>query len=138
MKKVKSKQVAEFVFCKDPMTIDKRASWGDSPDNFRRAPNGAFLKLSGDKVANLVQPNEDFSAPVGWIHVEGRNFAKEDIWVEEIEEGVTEVTLKTLDGPITYTISEPSVICYNGQDEPNLKDCWIQTISNLKKNYEYE
>jgi hypothetical protein len=47
MKKYNSKQKnAPFIWCPDPITIDKRSSWGNTDDNLQVAPNGAFLKLS--------------------------------------------------------------------------------------------
>lgn len=45
-KRVESKQVnVSFLWCSCPITIDKSASWGNSPENFQKAPDGAFLKL---------------------------------------------------------------------------------------------
>jgi len=142
MRKINSKQtLVKFVWCESPITIDK--SWG-----FQDAPNGAFLKLNSEctVVSHLVQPNADKTAPVGWIPSTDEVIVKNDlkgffdkapIWVSEDVINNQECKLKTLDGPITYNITEPSVICCNGVDEPDFEDCWVQTVKELEKNYEY-
>lgn len=145
MKRIMSTQAGVFfAFCSSPVTIDKRAAWGNTADNLQEAPDGAFIKMNEKdgtlSVSHLVQPNEDKSAPVGWIPGSGPNrFDKEPIWINEkiIDPGVT-TTVNGLDGPMEYTFDEPSIICYNGDENgPDLKDGWVQTLTNLKKNYVY-
>lgn len=137
-----------FVWCPSPVTIDKSGSWGEG--NFQKGPNGAFLKLNNDfvTVSHLVQPNADKTAPKGWmpqINPENEElipgfFDKGDIWV--VENTVLEnqeFKLNTLDGPLTYNVTEPSIIVCNDENgEPDLNDAWVMTIKNFNKNYSYD
>lgn len=140
MKQIESTQRnVRFVFCPNPVTIDKRDEWGDNPENMQQAPNGAFLKFSSDtEVSHLVQPNDDRSAPVGWVvGDEPGAFHKAPIWVDEkvLQPGTTK-ELATLDGDIKYEVTEPSMVCYNDNGgEPNLNDGWVQTVAQIEKNY---
>ena len=139
MKRALSKQTGvSFIWCGSPVTIDKRAEWGDGGDNMQVAPNGAFLKLkSQTEVSHLVQPNEEKTAPVGWIKGESPGlFDKSPIYIgEKIEAGQT-VQISTLDGEMNYTTTELSVMCANEKDgEPDLADQWVQKWSDVEKNY---
>jgi len=130
-----------FVFCASPITIDKRADWGNNLDNLQTAANGAFLKLSSPtEVSHLVQPNEDKSAPIGWVRGSSPGlFSKSPIWVEEevLQPGETK-KMKTMDGNLNFEVKEPSVVCYNGDETgPDLNDGWVQTVRELRKNYEF-
>jgi hypothetical protein len=142
MKLVKSKQKdVPFVWCPSPLTLDKRQSWGNDSSNLQIAPDGAFLKMNGNVVSHLVQPNADKTAPIGWIPGSGEGlFDKEPIWVEsEVchSEGSV-VELNTLDGPLTYTVESSSYVCFNDLNgSPNLSDSWLQTEENLRKSYEF-
>ncbi len=139
MKRVLSKQTnVQFIFCPSPITIDKRAAWGSSHENLQHGPNGAFLKMkSVTEVSHLVQPNEDKTAPVGWVKGSSPGlFSKSPIWVgEELQAGTVKV-LNTFDGQIHYEVKKPSFVCFN---EPNGKvddtDVWVQTKEELEKNY---
>jgi hypothetical protein len=139
--KVLSRQCnVKFLWCGSPVTIDKRADWGAGAENLQVAPRGAFLKVSGDgvSVTHLVQPNDDLSAPVGWVpSICPGTFDKAPIFVVErvgVERG--SVSVVGLDGPMNYEIKEPSVVvCNLVGDVPNLNDCWVQTVANLEKNY---
>ena len=54
MRRILSKQRdVRFFFCPSPVTIDKRAEWGNSADNHQQAPNGAFLKTSSDTEISM-------------------------------------------------------------------------------------
>lgn len=150
MKFVTSKQVnVPFIFCPDPVVIDKRKSWGESEDNFQKAPNGAFLKMKDSKtVSHLVQPNSTKTAPVGWVYSGRDNFYdKLPIFVgEKVNKGEAK-KIKTLDGEISYEAKEDSWVVYNvknianpgdcGSYEPDLEDCWVQKESDLIKNYNF-
>lgn len=150
MRFVTSKQVnIPFIFCPDPVVIDKRKSWGESEDNFQKAPNGAFLKMKDSKtVSHLVQPNSDKTAPVGWVYSgQGNYYDKLPIFVgEKLNKGETK-RVKTLDGEIDYEAKEDSWVVYNvknitnhgeyGGYEPDLDDCWVQKESDLIKNYNF-
>jgi hypothetical protein len=133
------------VACKSPITIDKREAWGDAPANFQDGINGAFLKMkSPTEVSHLVQPKPDWSAPEGWVPtgIPGI-YDKSPIWIEERVIPAGEVTeLKTADNakPLEYRFDAPSVICYNtdANDQPNPKDAWVQKLTDLMTNYEYE
>lgn len=142
MTRILSKQVAvPFVFCPSPVTIDKRADWGDNADNFQNGPKGAFLKMKSPVlVSHLVQPKADKSAPVGWVqNPTGPGlFDKAPIWVEDetLEVGAVK-NLNTADGPIQYEVKKPSRVCYNERDgaaDPD--DAWVQSVEELEKNYE--
>ncbi len=140
MKKVLSKQRSvAFIICRSPLVIDKRGSWGNSPENFQEAPNGAFLKMKdATEVSHLVQPNADFSAPVGWVPGSAPGlFDKAPIWIDEkIHQAGETIEVDGLDGFMEYIITEPSVTVYNEQDgQPNLKDGWVQKMTDLEKNY---
>jgi hypothetical protein len=127
-----------FVFCADPVTIDKRKSWGENADNLQHAPNGAFLKMkSPTEVSHLVQPNDDKTAPVGWMPAGDGLFDKLPIHIlRRVEAGET-VKLQTLDGEITYEVKEPSaVVCNDKAGQPNEADSWVQDWSDIVKNYE--
>lgn len=114
MKRVKSKQVnINFIFCSSPLTIDKRSEWGNSDDNFQQGPNGAFLKVNedGKSISHLVQPNADKSAPEGWTPNNQGTFDKLPIWVDDSKiYDNEEVKISTIDGNMTYTVTEPSVM----------------------------
>jgi hypothetical protein len=128
-----------FVFCGSPLTIDKRASWGENDDNFQKAPNGAFLKMKSEtEVSHLVQPNADKTAPVGWVPGDNLGqFHKAPIWVdEEILQPGTTKELSTIDGDIKYEVTAPSMVCYNDLNgKPNLNDAWVQSVEQIEKNY---
>lgn len=151
MQLLQSKQCdVPFAFCGNPLTIDKRADWGDDPANFQTAPDGAFLKLQKTAfpnattlylVTSLVHPNAEKSAPIGWMRGSEQGlFSKLPIWVDSanpLNEGDT-VELATPDKKKVYTAKEPSLVCYNDLNgEPNLQDGWVQTIANVTKNYVY-
>lgn len=141
MRLVQSKQRnVPFVFCASPVTIDKRAEWGADPSNLQSAPNGAFLKMSSPtEVSHLVQPNEDKTAPIGWVPGDGPGlFNKAPIWVDDtvLQPGESK-QMKTRDGELNYEVKEPASVCYNGDASgPDLTDGWVQTLANLRKNYE--
>jgi hypothetical protein len=139
MKLVKSNQKSRFIYCPNPVTIDKRKSWGNDESNFQQAPDGAFLKIDGkNQVSHLVQPKSCKMEPIGWTFDEGETFEKDPIWVSD-EFNETDIKLKTKDGVINYEVTEPSVICCNGDSvSPDYTDPWIQKVSELKKNYVYE
>ncbi len=142
MRKLLSKQIGvHFLFCASPVTIDKRAEWGDSADNLQQAPNGAFLKTSSPtEISHLVQPNADKTAPIGWMPGSAPGlFNKLPIWVDdEYLLQVGEVKkLATADGEIEYTAKELSMVCYNDLNgTPNEADAWVQTVAAVKQNYE--
>lgn len=141
MRLIQSRQInVAFVWCQSPITIDKQVEWGVGPGNFQSASNGAFLKMkSPTEVSHLVQPNEDKTAPVGWIPGDGPGlYTKLPIWVTgEILETGTVLLMKTFDGGLNYYAKEPSMVCYNGDASGhNLDDGWVQTLSDLYKNYE--
>lgn len=139
MRRVTSKQVGvPFVWCADPVTIDKRAAWGDTADNMQVGPNGAFLKMkSNTEISHLVQPNTDKTAPVGWVPGSTPGlFDKSPIYLGEQVNPGSSITIKTLDGEMTYTPTELSVVCANEKNgEPDLNDQWLQTVANVEKNY---
>lgn len=144
IKLIISKQRSEFLPCYSPVTIDKRKDWGDNSDNVQKADNGAFLKISNNEVTHLVQPKEDFSAPIGWVKVEYSEhskilYSKLPIWVDmkPLREGEI-CTLQTKDGQIQYEIKEESYICYNDNNGLDPSDPWIQTRKELEKNYYFE
>ncbi|MEK7639278.1 MAG: hypothetical protein AAB388_03915 [Patescibacteria group bacterium] len=138
---VSKQRNVRFVYCPHPINIDMSCVWGDNGDSFQRAPNGSFLKLTEDglTVQHLVQARPDKSAPIGWEHGDHPGlYNKLPIWIEGtiIQSGVLEVP--TLDGLISLTVTEPSMICYNDRDgAPESRDVWVQTIANLVKNYDY-
>lgn len=142
MRRVTSKQSeVPFVWCSSPVVIDKRAEWGSDPSNLQSAPNGAFLKMgSSTNVSHLVQPNESKTAPIGWVPGNGPGlFDKAPIWIEDtvLQPGETK-QMKTRDGDLNYEVKEPAVVCYNGDaNGPDMTDGWVQTIANLKKNYNF-
>lgn len=141
MRLVKSKQVGvAFIKCPDPVTIDKSKSWGADPSNFQKALNGAFLKMkNASTVSHLVQPNADFSAPVGWEWSgEGNLYDKLPIFVGELVPAGEPKALKTLDGEIAYLSDEDSyVVCNRKDNAPDLDDCWCIKKSQLIKDYEF-
>lgn len=139
MKLTKSKQRnVRFIWCANPITIDKRAEWGDSSDNLQIGRDGAFLKINDDgSVSHLIQPNADKTAPIGWMKSE-EGFDKLPIWIEEesLQTGAIH-KMNTADGPVEYSVVEPSRVCYNDDaGQPNMNDGWVQTEKNLAKNYE--
>lgn len=127
-----------FVFCPDPITIDKRFAWGENSDNLQHGPNGAFLKMKTPTVvSHLVQPNADRSAPVGWMRSGDGLYDKLPIHVLRRVDAGEVVELTTLDGPIKYEIKEPSaVVCNDIDGQPNHADSWVQKWSDVEKNYE--
>lgn len=140
MRLITSKQTGvRFAKCNSPVIIDKSASWGAG--NRQEAPNGAFLKMddAGLTVSHLVQPNDDWSAPIGWVPTDKAGiFDKAPIWVtDEVLDVGAKVAVNTADGPMNYDVAEPSMVCFNsGADgQPNSDDGWVQTLVNLKKNY---
>lgn len=143
MKKLNSKQKAvKFIYCANPITIDKRSSWGQDATNLQIAENGAFLKMKNNfEVSHLVQPNSKNDAPVGWIKTETESlFDKLPIYVSEEVVPANKVTkVETLDGIIEYCLNEDAVLCYNSDEngDVNLSDVWLQKISDLKENYDY-
>ena len=96
---------------------------------------------SETEVSHLVQPNEDASAPIGWVatDVPGR-FDKAPIYIGDTIHTAGEVLeLKTLDGDIKYEVKEDTVLCYNELNgEPNMKDVWPQPLAQIKKNYIFD
>ena len=141
MKKIQSRQRnILFIFCESPITIDKSKEWG--ANNHQLAPNGAFLKVNeGEElsISHLVQPNDSKSSPIGWIKVGENRFDKAPIWIEEEQLPIGKtIPIKTADGLINYEVKEAGHLCYNDNNgEPDLNDCWAQTVVNLKKNYEF-
>lgn len=143
MKQIPSKQIGvHFIYCADPITIDKRLAWGNDENNLQIGLNGAFLKMKDETtVSHLVQPNADKSAPVGWMKSAGIGYDKLPIWVsEEVIPANTKFQLTTLDGLMVYSFDEDAVLCYNSQEngDADYADAWPQKISEVKKNYFYE
>lgn len=142
MKKLLSTQQAIlFLFCPSPITIDKSAVWG--PGNLQQGLNGAYLKLDDNgAVSHLVQPNEDNTAPIGWVRSTDDHilpcFDKAPIWIDNQKplSADDKLSLITKDGTINYEITELSYICFNDLNgQPDTTDSWIQTEKELKKNY---
>ena len=138
MKVLSKQRNVSFIFCSDPITIDKRKSWGESNDNLQIATNGAFLKMKTPfEVSHLVQPNEDKTAPVGWVSVGDGLYNKLPIHIIRKVEAGEIVELNTLDGKITYECKELSaIVCNDCNGSPDENDCWIQSWENIIKNYE--
>lgn len=138
MRVLSKQQNVPFVFCPDPITIDKRKAWGDGSDNLQHATNGAFLKMkSATEISHLVQPNADNSAPIGWVpgSVPGL-FDKSPIHIIRRVEAGTNVELQTADGKINYEVKEPSaVVCNDINGQPNESDSWVQVWREVEKNY---
>lgn len=143
MRKLQSKQRdVQFLFCKSPVTIDKRADWGDSAENLQHGPNGAFLKTSSPtEVSHLVQPNADKTAPIGWMPGSGPGlFDKLPIWIydENVLQAGEVKKLMTADGEMEYTAKDLSLVCLNDLNgAPNEADAWVQTIAEIRKNYDF-
>lgn len=140
MKLIQSRQKdVTFIKCPDPVIIDKSKSWG--PGNLQNGPGGAFLKMKNPStVSHLVQPNDDFSAPIGWVYTGKENlYDKAPIYVgEKVLKGETK-SLHTLDGFINYVADEDSfVVCNQVDEQPNLADSWLIKESQLKKDYFFE
>jgi hypothetical protein len=143
MRKINSKQKAvQFIWCPDPITIDKRRSCGDDPQNIQIAQKGVFLKMkNATTVSHLVQPNALSNAPVGWVMTDVPGlFDKSPIWIsDEVIPAFTVVEIQTLDGLLRPFFDEPSMLCYNSKEDGSvdLDDVWLQKISDIQKNYEY-
>lgn len=141
MRVLSKQRNVSFVFCADPLTIDKRSSWGENSENFQKAPNGCFLKMkSSTEISHLVQPNDDKTAPVGWVPASEEGlYDKQPIHILRKVNPGEFVTLTTLDGEIVYEVKEPSaVVCNDNAGEPNEEDSWVQKWSDIEKNYEVE
>ena len=138
-KLVHSKQVGiRFLWCESPITIDKRSAWGSDAENLQVAKDGAFLKLANEfEISHLVQPNAEKDAPIGWVPgSEPGTFDKSPIYLCETVQAGERVTIKTLDGEITYTAKEKSVVCANQKDgQPDFNDRWVQSATELAKHY---
>ena len=126
MKLVESHQKnVQFIFCPNPVTIDKSLEWGEG--NLQVAKEYAFLKLKDDgyTVANMVQSNENKTAPVGWItSVEIKEkgfFDKKPIFVDDsrIFQPDENVELDTLDGKMKYTSSVSKSRIPNTRNTPS-------------------
>ncbi|MBI4158131.1 MAG: hypothetical protein HY505_00705 [Candidatus Yanofskybacteria bacterium] len=109
-----------------------------------QSPDRAQWRVSENELAtevsHLVQSNEDKTAPIGWVPGNGPGlFDKAPIWIEDtvLQPGETK-SMKTMDGDLNYEVKEPATVCYNGDASgPDLTDGWVQTLANLRKNYEY-
>jgi len=137
--KVESKQRnVRMIYCPYPTTIDKSADWGEG--NIQESQNGAcFLKLDDKgEVSHMVQSRVNFKCPIGWVIGDGKDlYHKAPIFIgEELWVGRTYV-LDTLDGKMEYEVKEPSFLCYNGEDSPNMEDVYVQTRKNLIANYDF-
>ena len=136
MKRYRSLQPpARFVRFTSPMVLDRSAEWG--PGSVQSFPNGAFLRLrSNDEVSHGIQPNEDFSAPVGWEPTAKRGlFRKKDISAERIE-GSGSIVITTLDGPVSCPL--PCYLCanlnYHGEPDPH--DRWPRPVAEFEAAYQ--
>jgi len=134
MRKITSQQRnVNFSFCPSPVTIDKSEEWGEG--NVQEFPNGAYLKHDdAGIITHGVQPNDNLTSPVGWIS-DDKGYQKLPIWIGEYITDTRLVSLQTLDGVVNYQVNKPSYICYNGDEKPNNKDCWVQSEEELIKNY---
>jgi len=137
IKKVNSKQNrVQFSFCPHPFTIDKSSEWGEG--NKQLFPDGGYMKhesIGSINVTHGVQPNIYGTSPIGWLKNNDGTFRKQPIFIgEELKVGTTH-ELNTLDGVVSYEVKEPSILCYNGTTEPNMKDVYVQSIKNLQENY---
>jgi hypothetical protein len=136
MKVLSKQQDVQFIWCPNPVTIDKSSEWGSG--NFQNAPNGAFLKMkSPTEVSHLVQPNEDKTAPIGWVATNKPGyFDKCPIFIIENLSIGRCVPVNTLDGDIIYDVKVPScLVCNLVNGQPNYEDCWIQSEEDILKNY---
>lgn len=144
-----------FIRCDDPIILDKSKSWGEG--NLQSHPNGCFLRVNApvngvSSVSHCVAFNHYKTEPKGWYHLRDRKYLKRAIWItgrillpSPINTSPTIIQLDTADGPMTYKITEPSMLvcnqithdidrCYG---EPDIDDCWIDTVSSIKKKYEW-
>lgn len=138
MRVLSKQRNVRFVFCDDPITIDKRGSWGENSDNIQQGPNGAFLKMkSATEVSHLVQPNADRSAPVGWMKSGEGLYDKLPIHIVRRAEAGEVVEVATIDGPMKYEFQESwAIVCNDVDGQPNESDSWGQKWSDIEKNYE--
>lgn len=142
-KLVRSRQRGvEFIFCPYPVTVDKRKSWGDSPQNVQEFPNGVYLKTdSTGNISHGVQPNDtDGKSPLGWSSTEDpRRFDKLDIWIDDTVIPAMSVTsVKGKDGFMKYEFEEPSYLCHNCNPDGgiDLDDGWVSKVPSVTKDYE--
>lgn len=125
----------QFTFCESPMTIDKSDEWG--PGNLQLFPKGAFLKhFAKGLISHGVQPNENKTAPVGWVRGNLGLFDKSPIWIlEALEVGKTH-RISTLDGIIDYEAKEPAyLVCQDFDGDPDYSDSWAMAKKELEKSY---
>lgn len=152
--KIESKQKnVKFIFCSSPITIDKSKEWGG--DNLQVAENVAWLKINEnivktpakhwrdseenviiEEVSHLVQHDDCRNCPVGWYKENLANrFSKLPIWVCKIKDQ-NQITIQTLDGPMTYKVDENSILCANDLNgEANMNDMWVSDEKTVSKNY---
>ena len=148
--RVRSRQLAIlFVFIKHPIKIDVRKAW--YTDLIQDHPNGSWLKIMPQEPGvfhkeashGVIPCPFRNKMPNGWVrnkHVLG-TFDKAPILVgSKIFKAGEHYTLQTLDHdePVKYDITEDSVLVCNtrpGTKLPYLRDCWIMSVRNLKKNY---
>lgn len=127
-----------FSYCPHPVTIDKSKDWGEG--NKQCFPKGVFFKHDendANVVTHGVQPNEEGTAPVGWIKDYLGTFEKKPILIgETLQPGQTK-EINTLDGLINYEVKVTSVMCYNRNEDgsADMNDVYVQSLENLEKNY---
>lgn len=143
--KVNSRQTeVVFSWCPHPVTIDKSEDWGKG--SMQHFPNGVFLKHdTHGNVTHGVQPNEDKTAPVGWvpshtcidIPCAKTCYDKSPIWASVAIAESGKIRLDTIDGFVEYEIKEPScVVAQDDNGKPSETDRWVMTIRELQKSYE--
>lgn len=127
-----------FIKCEHPFTIDKSAEWGEG--NVQEFPNGGYLRIVEGCVGWGVQPNADFTAPIGWVPNGKGTFDKLPIWVQDfIYKPTGFLPLLTKDGFISYEVKTPTVIVYNCKNNrPDWQDSWAMPFADLVKRYSYD
>lgn len=123
--------ITTFLKLKSPFTIDKSSEWG--PGNIQEFLIGGFLKVNedGKTISHGVQPNKDFSAPVGWEQVIGNTYKKLDIEADFVEPGP--ILVKTLDGQMQHENKFGGYICGNIGE---VEDFWFVEKDKFEKLYE--
>lgn len=130
-----TKPPTRHIFVEYPMTLDKSKDWGEG--NIQEFPNGGFLQFQNGKITHGVQPNEDLSAPIGWVKTDEQDiFKKKNIYA--VQNKFPIVQLKTKDGDMEYqNPNKNGWVCFNQLENntPDTTDSWFVTNDQFQKLY---
>ncbi len=137
-RKNREENLVLHLFNSHPISVVK--NWGkNGAPMLQSHSTGCWMQFNNDdEFSHLVANQKGKKCPVGWVSGERKGYyMKADILATKIDPNV-EVTIKTLDGEMTYNSPTGGFMCFNTYGPENRQDetdCWFVTTEKMNELY---